>query len=297
MIKTLLAAVLLMQGASSAPTKLHTPMELDALPVSAPAATLSYGPGSLQVGDLRLPAGKGPFPVVVLVHGGCWTKGFDTRAGVAALADALTKRGIATWNVEYRQVGDEGGGYPGTFQDVGAAVDKIRDLGGRYPLDLKRVILVGHSAGAQAVLWAASRSSLPPSSPLHVANPFRPAGVVAIDGPQDLRVFYGMDVAVCGKPVFVPMFSGTAQEKPDAYRDVNPAEHLPLGTPQVLIASALVGPVTSGKYQAAAVAKGDQVSVVPLTGAGHFNMLYPGDPAELKVEEAIFALLGVAPDR
>ena len=293
MIRATLAVLALVQMAATSPT-LHTPAELDHLTVSAPTATVAYGADPLQVGDLRLPAGAGPFPLAVVVHGGCWTKGFDTRAGVAGLADALTRRGVATWNVEYRQVGDAGGGYPGTFQDIGAAVDKVRDLARRYPLDLKQVVLVGHSAGAHGVLWAASRPNLPAKSPLRTADPFRPAGVVAIDGPQDLRVFYGMDEAVCGKPVFLPMFGGSPQQKPDAYSDVNPAEHLPLRTPQVLVASALVGPVTSARYQTAARAAGDSVEVVPLTAAGHFNMLYPSDPAELKVEAAVLALLSAA---
>lgn len=292
-----LATTMLLQAAGQPAGKLYTPAELDALPVSKPAATIPYGADALQIGDLRLPAGKGPFPLAVTIHGGCWTKGFDTRAGIAGLADALVKRGVATWNVEYRQVGDAGGGYPGTFQDIGAAVDKVRDLSRRFPLDLKRVVLVGHSAGAHAALWAAARPSMPSSSPLRATDPFRPRGVVAIDGPQDLRLFYGMDVAVCGKPVFQPMFGGSVQEKPDAYREVNPAEHLPLGVPQVLVASALVGPVTSGKYQAAAKAAGDHVSVVPLKGAGHFNMLHPGDPAEAEVEDAVLGLLATMPRR
>jgi acetyl esterase/lipase len=103
---------------------------------SKPAATIAYGPSDLQVGDLRLPKGKGPFPVTVVIHGGCFMSSVDEREGIAAFADALTARGFATCNIEYRRVGDPGGGWPGTFQDVGAAVDKLADIVPRYKLDL-----------------------------------------------------------------------------------------------------------------------------------------------------------------
>jgi acetyl esterase/lipase len=75
-----------------------------------PLATIAYGPSELQVADLRLPKGKGPFPVAVVLHGGCFMASVDKRAGIAAFADALTEKGFATWNTEYRRVGDPGGG-------------------------------------------------------------------------------------------------------------------------------------------------------------------------------------------
>lgn len=93
------------------------PGDVDALPASQPDLIEAYGSDSFQVGELRLPKGKGPFPVVEVIHGGCWTKGFATRRNTAALATALTTMGYATWNIEYRQVGDQGGGWPGTFRD------------------------------------------------------------------------------------------------------------------------------------------------------------------------------------
>ena len=85
------------------------PPQLHALPVTAPTLVEAYGPDPLQIGELRLPAGPGPFPVVMVIHGGCWTKGYETLAGTAPLASALTDKGVATWNIEYRQVGDTRG--------------------------------------------------------------------------------------------------------------------------------------------------------------------------------------------
>ncbi|RSV20803.1 alpha/beta hydrolase [Sphingomonas sp. ABOLH] len=136
------------------------PPQLHALPVTAPTLVEAYGPDPLQIGELRLPAGPGPFPVVMVIHGGCWTKGYETLAGTAPLASALTDKGVATWNIEYRQVGDTRGGWPGTFQDWGAALDHLRVLARTQPLDLKHVVTVGHSAGAHAALWLAARPRL-----------------------------------------------------------------------------------------------------------------------------------------
>jgi acetyl esterase/lipase len=122
--------------------------DVDDLPTSAPTLVAAYGSDPHQVGELRLPPGKGPFPVVEVVHGGCWTKGFATRKNTAALASALTALGYATWNIEYRQIGDEGAGWPGTFKDWAAATDYLRVLAKSQPISLTRVAVVGHSAGA-----------------------------------------------------------------------------------------------------------------------------------------------------
>ncbi|HSI50544.1 MAG TPA: hypothetical protein VLA61_19935 [Ideonella sp.] len=92
-------------------------------PVLPPKAVIAYGSSPLQFGELRLPPGDGPFPVAVLIHGGCWTSSFATLRSTAALASELTRFGIASWNIEYRQRGDAGGGWPGTYRDWAAALD------------------------------------------------------------------------------------------------------------------------------------------------------------------------------
>ncbi|WP_081764037.1 alpha/beta hydrolase [Sphingobium sp. Ant17] len=167
------------------------PPQLHALPVTAPTLVEAYGPDPLQIGELRLPAGPDPFPVVMVIHGGCWTKGYETLAGTAPLASALTDKGVATWNIEYRQVGDTRGGWPGTFQDWGAALDHLRVLARTQPLDLKHVVTVGHSAGAHAALWLAARPRLPADSEVRGADPLKVSAAVAIDGPGDLRTCTG----------------------------------------------------------------------------------------------------------
>lgn len=108
--------------------------------------------------ELRVPSGPGPHPVAVLIHGGCFKAAYATLRDLAPMADALKATGIATWNIEYRWLGEPGGGWPGTYLDVGRAVDHLRALAGQHPLDLGRVVVVGHSAGGHLATWAAARA-------------------------------------------------------------------------------------------------------------------------------------------
>ncbi|MDR6790002.1 acetyl esterase/lipase [Sphingomonas sp. BE138] len=240
---------------------------------SRPMATVAYGSSELQVADLRLPTGKGPFPVAVVIHGGCFMSSVDKRSGIAAFADALTERGYATWNIEYRRVGDPSGGWPGTFEDVAAAIDKLADVAPRYKLDMKRVAFVGHSAGAYFALWAASRPRLmKPWSNARV----RPIAVAAIDGPGTLASFVGLDAQVCGRPVIVPLMGGTPSQKPAEYRLASPQDHLPLGMPQLLVLSDLADLMRP--YVAAAKAGGDTVQTLTPPNANHFDVVTPKTP-------------------
>ena len=262
---------------------------------SKPNVTVAYGAGPLQVADLRLPAGRGPFPVAVVLHGGCWLASVDGRAGIAAFAEALTARGFATWNVEYRRVGDAGGGWPGTFEDVAAAIDKLASVAPRYRLDLERLTIVGHSAGAHLALWAASRGRLDPPWRSAIV---RPASVVAIDGPGVLAPLIGPDAEECGRPVIVPLMGGTPAERPAEYRAATPADHLPLGLRQLAV-EAYMGDVMR-PYVAAARASGDSVLVLTPPRANHFDVVTPATPNGRAVADFVAAnafALPVAPAR
>ena len=223
----LIAATALWAGSASASP--YPPLEAAKKTVSKPVLVEQYGKDKLQFGELRLPAGKGPFPVVAVIHGGCWTRSFEDVTGTSPMADMLTKRGIATWNIEYRARGDAGAGYPGTFEDVGAGVDHLRALAKRYPLDLKRLAIAGHSAGAHLALYAASRPKLQGSLG---KNALRLMAVAAIDGPGSIREFVGMDKQVCGQPIRpaarrhgggeARCLSGRQPDRPSAARYAHP---------------------------------------------------------------------------
>lgn len=219
----------------------------------------------------------------MLIHGGCWTAGYATRASFEPLAAALAARGLAVWNVEYRQIGQSGAGWPGTFEDVAGGVEHLRVLARRYPLDLSRVVLVGHSAGAHLALWAASRRKL--GGRWADDHAIRPIAVAAIDGPATLAPFVGLDAQVCGKPVIVPFMGGTPAEKPDAYRLASPADHLPLGARQLLVLGEL-GPLMQ-PYVAGAKAAGDPVEVLSPAGADHFDIITPDTPNGAAVVDLI----------
>jgi acetyl esterase/lipase len=137
----------------------------DLLKLLVPAANrIAYGTGALQFGELRVPAGRGPHPVVIIIHGGCWVAKLgklDDRAValdlVRPIAADLTAHGFATWNLEYRRLGNDGGGWPGTFQDIAAGADHLRQIAAKSQLDLSRVVAIGHSAGGHFALWLAAR--------------------------------------------------------------------------------------------------------------------------------------------
>ncbi len=249
------------------------PPALHRLPVSTPTAHLRYGPSPMQVADLRMPPGAGPFPLAVVIHGGCFLSKIDDMAGIAPVADALTKRGIATLNIEYRKVGDAGAGWPNTYLDIGTGVDMVRDLARRYPIDLGRVTLVGHSSGAHFALWAASRPRLPVTSEIRGSNPFKPAAVIGIDGPPALAAFVGRDKDECGETVIVPMMGGTPAQFPGRYRDVDTGARLPLGMPQGFVVAALAETMTD--YIGKARASGDPVQVYTPASPYHFRIINP----------------------
>lgn len=253
-------------------------------------ARIPYGDNPLQFGDLRLPPGSGPHPVALVIHGGCWLAEYDLGY-MAAGADALRSAGIATWSVEYRRIGDEGGGWPGTFVDVAAATDHLRRLADRYELDLDRVVAVGHSAGGHLALWLAGRHGLADGDPLRGDDPLPLAGVVALAGIADLADY--ASPTGCGAAVET-LLGGSPEEVPDRYRRASPAEMLPLGTPQTLVSGVrdpIVPPAHLETYAERARMAGDSVDLVRIAGAGHFELVTPGTEAWPLVAAAVAGMV------
>lgn len=151
--------------------------EVLALPNVPGNHRIFYGSDPAQFGDLYLPQSKGPHPVVLLLHGGCWRAQYSLTL-VAQLAAALRQAGLAVWNLEYRRLGN-GGGWATTFQDVAMGADFLQTLEPQFALDLKRLVAVGHSAGGHLALWLAGRHRLLENSPLKVGEGVRVSGVVS----------------------------------------------------------------------------------------------------------------------
>jgi acetyl esterase/lipase len=227
-----------------------------------------YGAHGSHVADLLLPAGQGPHPVCVLVHGGCWRPRYDLRL-MDALAADLAARGWAAWNIEYRRVGfGAGGGWPQTGDDVGSAIDHLAELDA--PLDLTRVAAVGHSAGGHLALWAAGREA--PRVPLTAV-----VGQAAI---ADLETAAAR--GVCGGMV-ERLLGGSPARVPEGYRAASPARRLPLRVPALLVHGDRDDTVPVAMSRDFAAAAG--CDLAELAGGGHYEHLEPDAGAWATVVE------------
>jgi acetyl esterase/lipase len=245
-----------------------------------PAQSVHYGPAPAQVAELFLPRARGPHPVVVLLHGGCFLKQYEGFAQTSAIAADLAGRGYAVWNVEYRKLGEPGAGYPGTFQDVATAVDLLRTEAPKYDLDLRRVVAMGHSAGGHLALWAASRGRLPAASPLHAADPLKIGAVISLAGIGDLKGQAGVWAGPCGADTLDRLLDTAHRRQP--YIDTSPAELLPSGVRVVMVNGEhdpVMPPFTGRDYAARAREAGDAAEAVTLPGAAHFDPVIPTSAA------------------
>jgi acetyl esterase/lipase len=260
-------------------------------PSPAADARIPYGDKAHQFGDLRLRSGPGPHPVVVMVHGGFWRAKYDLEH-VGHLCADLTRRGWATWNLEFRRVGHEGGAWPGTFEDVCRGMDFLRTLGKAHPLDLSRVVVMGHSAGGHLALWLAGRRRQPPDGPFFHPDPFIPRGVVVLAGAVDLVRAHELRLS---DDAAAELLGGSPSQVPERYQLGSPAALAPIGVRQVLVHGTEddTVPVSfSIDYHARAAALGDDVRLVTLPGAGHFEVINPLAREWPQVIEAIGSITG-----
>lgn len=264
----------------------YGPEQINAWTATTPAIVESYGQeSSKQFGELRLPKGKGPFPVAMLVHGGCWA-GMGAAANYAPIADWLAARGLASWNVDYREIGS-GGGWPMTFQDWASALAKLSTLGKRYPLDLDRITVVGHSAGATPASWLGSGAQ---GDGVLVQNLPNVRASVIMDGPIELTSFAGgIDKQVCGRPVIEMLMGGLPDRVPARYDLVDPRKN-PLAVEEMLI---VYGALPEQKPDAVAAvrATGAKVEIVEVSRDQHFDMLKPGTPDFEKMAPAFLRVV------
>ncbi len=279
-------------GPVDGPTAVMTAADAMALPRPAPDHRLAYGGNPLQFGELRLPDGDGPHPVVIVIHGGCWLAEYDLGY-ISGLAAALTEAGVATWSIEYRRVGDDGGGWPGTFQDVADAADQVQEFASEYNLDLDRVAAVGHSAGGHLALWLAGRKWLEGDDPLRGEVPLPLNGVVALAGITDLAAYAAPDG--CGAAVET-LLGASPSEAGDRLRRASPITMVPFGITQILVIGDLdpiVSRTQATSFAEAALQMGDSVEVVEIAGAGHFELVDPSHEAFHSVRDAV--LEAIAP--
>jgi acetyl esterase/lipase len=296
-----LCAALLLAGCAAAVSEVPTasfrnPTAAEAstwLPASGPDRRIRYaGTSPVQYGDLRLPRRRPPaagHPVAVVIHGGAWHADW-TSDYTAPLAEALAEAGIASWNIEFRRLGNRGGGYPGTFSDVAAATDFLRTLAGTYPLDLSRIVVVGHSSGGHMALWLAARGQLPDAGGLRGRDPLPLAGVVSLAGVNDLDDA----LALGGRTDVLDLVGAGRVAAEGRLATTSPGRLLPLGVPQVLIVGTRDEPwriEMTRRYAAAAAEAGDRVDLRILEGANHADVVDPHGPAPTLIARAVQSLV------
>ena len=239
---------------------------------------IPYGEDPQQFGELRLSSRKEPHPVAVVIHGGFWRAAYNLDH-ISHLCAALNDAGVATWSLEYRRLGNPGGGWPGTFDDVRRGCAHLFEISDRYKLDRQRMLTMGHSAGGQLALWLAAEVDV--------------AGVVVLAPVADLRRAFELKLSNS----VVHDLLGSPDEFEDRYRSVSPIERLPLRKPQYLIhggLDAIVPLEISRRYVERAESMGDPVRLLTLENAGHFELIDPRTAEFNSVKSAVLELCRIS---
>lgn len=282
--------------------RLMSPRAIASLPAAAPTETIRYGEAPSQVVELFLPKPNSENPdalrpVVVMVHGGCWRQQVAGRELLRPAAGAFVDKGYAVWSVGYRRIDEEGGGYPGTYQDVGKAIDLLREHAAARKLDLNRVVFYGHSAGAHLALWTAGRAKIPAGTPLYSEKPLKPRGVVSVGGIGSLANWSAEINTLCGPDTvekLAPKTAADGSERSDDARfaDTSPDKLLPLGVPVVMlhgVYDAAAFPAIGLDFAQQARKSGDKADIWLAPVAGHFEVIAPGTRAFAQALSAVEA--------
>ena len=256
-VLTLFAASLPVQAISE-PVSFGDVLQLR---ITEVAQTLAYG-SSPQNTVVNIKGSDSSLGAVTLIHGGCWSNAYD-RDHTLPMAEALSTAGYDVWVPEYRRVGDSGGGWPGSLEDIIAAVEFVTDKTEQPP------ILVGHSAGGHLALRAAQTG-------------LAIGGVVGLAPITDL-VSYGAESGSCQS--MVAPFMGDETYSPDeSYRDASVTLNA-IDVP-VTVVIGKDDPIVGANQ--VAVFEGGQVTTVD--GAGHFDVIHPETEAFSAVLAALEAM-------
>jgi acetyl esterase/lipase len=248
------------------------------LDVAPPPADqqVRYGSDPLQFADVRFPSGRRPWPLVINIHGGFWRAAYDLKHAGQFCA-ALTKAGFVTINVEYRRVGNPGGGWPGTFEDIRNAYGYFRQHAHELNSNPERMVVTGHSAGGQLALCLAG----------HEATV---TALVSLAGVADLLRAYELHLS---HDAVVEFLHGTPQQVPEHYREASPMS-LKVTARQAIITGSdddTVPPEISRDYAAKKKAAGEHVELLEIRKANHFDLIDPRTEAFKIVLKSIQKLL------
>jgi acetyl esterase/lipase len=275
MKRTFLLLIILTLCCTGLKAQLLTWQDIMKAETAIPDHIISYGPDSLQFGELWIPD-REPVATVIMIHGGCWLSQYPGTKLMHLIAEDLRANGFTVWNLEYRRVGHEGGGYPGTFLDIAKGADHLRKLAEEYSMSLQRVIAAGHSAGGHLASWLAGRKNIPQSSPLYMSNPIPVGSVISLAGINDLPRYADYAASPCGERT-VERLVHRDERGESAYLDTSPSELLPLAVPLLEVSAAFdepVPPFFGFQFSQKAAESGDKAKHVLLTQSGHYEMIH-----------------------
>ena len=257
-----------------------------------------YGEDPSQWGELFLPDVAAPKGVVVVIHGGYWRSQYGAELG-EPLAKDLAAHGMAAWNLEYRRAGN-GGGWPNTFADVLAGIDKLGELADEHGLGLDRVVALGHSAGGHLAVWAAGRRRLAglgaPDADRQLTRrgdddgAVQLTGVVSQSGVLNLAAAERLNLSNGAVSNFL---GGSSEKYPKRHKFADPMSAVPLGVPVYAVHGTeddTVPVSQSETYAGAAKAAGAPVQLLKVPG-DHFALIDPKAPAYRKCRELVQQLL------
>ena len=236
-----------------------------AVPYREADITHNYGENQFQFGQLWLPATTPARASLVLIHGGCWLNQFDITYS-HGLSSALADAGFAVWSLEYRRTGDEGGAWPGTFEDIIAGINSLNDI---EAIESENLAILGHSAGGHLALLAGAQSELLDMEPDLIV------GLAAISDVVSYAA--GSNTCQTATPLFM---GGDVSDRAQEYFDANPSNH--------------------GLHENTVLLQGDVDEIVPLSqatlsgartiissGANHFDWAHPGTLAYRRLVELL----------
>ena len=240
-----------------------------------------YGEHPSQFGVLRLPENPEPHPVIVLIHGGFWQAKYNLDEN-NPIADDLTKRGFATWNIEYRRVGEERGLWTETFNDVIDAINYLSNIKESYLLDLSNVTVIGHSAGGHLALWLGSKNEVRNNDGIFNELFVSIRKVISLAGVTDLMKMWEIHEQKGMKSHVANLLGGPPAEFYERYKLTSPVELLPIKIKQVLLHGELDSHVPvelSKEYFLKAVEKDCDIELFILRDIEHFKIIEPNSSA------------------
>jgi acetyl esterase/lipase len=239
-------------------------------PADLPDAVVRYAAHDDGVVDVHLPGGAGPWPLVVLLHGGFWRQAYDRRH-TRPLATALRAEGLVVVTPEYRRVGGAGG-WPATAEDVDAALAAVPGLLDGLGVAVSGTTVTGHSAGGHLALWLASQGH-----PLDRVVGLAPVG----DLRAAAREHLGNDAAQA-------LLGGEPEEVPEAYDAADPAVRLDRRpTCEVVVVHGTEDENVPVSNSRGLVARHPWVDLRELPGTEHFALIDPGSAAWPAVLSAV----------